>query len=207
MPVFAVESIACWRREAGFLASWRVVGLFHYIRTASSRRRRRRGRVRPRRWSSTAWASSGSVTQRRVICRSGPPRGQRARSVTSPLLSLARSSIAVRGASPRPALPGDLKPLFAARLGKLRDRHLERLGGAPVLLLEPAESFTGDGLIFQPSGFRRGLHLLQTHFQPLRELLMHRQFLRAAIGAPCEQERFVSLRRGNEFHFDACLRL
>ena len=28
MPVFAVESIACWRREAGFLASWRVVAYY-----------------------------------------------------------------------------------------------------------------------------------------------------------------------------------
>jgi hypothetical protein len=33
-----------------------------------------------------------------VICRSGPPRGEWARSTTSPLFSFAKSSISVRGA-------------------------------------------------------------------------------------------------------------
>ena len=37
---------------------------FHYIGTNSSILRRRRGRVTPRRWSSTFWASSASVTHR-----------------------------------------------------------------------------------------------------------------------------------------------
>ena len=37
MPVFAVESIACWRREAGFLASWRVVVFYAFAFDAKSK--------------------------------------------------------------------------------------------------------------------------------------------------------------------------
>jgi integrase/recombinase XerD len=77
--------------------------LFHYIWTRSSKRRRRRGSVRPRRWRSTAWAASGSVTHRNVTCRRGPPPRARARRVTSPLFNFASSSSTVRGASPNPA--------------------------------------------------------------------------------------------------------
>ena len=81
-----------------------VAVYFTTIGRVSSRRRSRRASFKPRRCSSTPCVSSGSVTQRKVICRSTPPTGERARSVTSPLLIFAKSSSKVRGASPSPAL-------------------------------------------------------------------------------------------------------
>src|SRR5580704_8340867 len=98
----ALAQVKEFRRSAKDLGA--VLGcLFHYIWSRASRRRRRRGGLRPRRCNRTAWASSGSVTHRNVIRRSGPPRVVLALNATSPLFSFAKSSITVRGASPRPA--------------------------------------------------------------------------------------------------------
>jgi hypothetical protein len=54
-------------------------------------------------------------------------------------------------------------------------------------------------LSFQPTGFGRGLQLLQAFFEPRRELLMHRQLLLAAIGAASKDERFLAVGVGTSF--------
>ena len=99
-------------------------------------RRRRRGRVMPSRWRSTFWASSGSVTRRRLDPPAVLALVGLVERTTSPLLILASSSKTGRGASPRP----DVHPLgqrFPEDVGEEAD---EDVGQHAVLLLMPYET-------------------------------------------------------------------